>query len=103
MRGWRSDAWDDFAVYSRWVNPRGPSGADRGAVNLPVMIGGARIAPGDLVIGDDDGLVALTPQNARALIADAEDKLACETDWIRALADGKLAVDVFGLAAAVRS
>jgi regulator of RNase E activity RraA len=94
--------WDDFAVYSRWINPRGPSGADRGAVNLPVTIGGLRVAPGDLVIGDDDGLVALTPHNARAFIADAEAKLARETGWTADLAAGKSAVEVFGLVAAVR-
>lgn len=90
--------WDDFAVYSRWINPRGPSGAERGAVNLPVEIGGASIAPGDLIIGDDDGLVTLTPQNVRALIADAEAKLVLESDWTHAFAAGKTAVEVFGLA-----
>ena len=31
--------WDDFSVFSRWITPRGPTGADRGAVNLPVVIG----------------------------------------------------------------
>jgi regulator of RNase E activity RraA len=87
----------------RWVNPLGPNGADLGAVNLPVMIGGARIDPGDLVIGDNDSLVSLTPRNLRALIAGAEAKPAHENGWTRALADGKLAVDAFGLAAAVRT
>jgi regulator of RNase E activity RraA len=93
--------WDDFAVYSRWINPRGPTGADRGAVNLPVMIGGCRVAPGDLVIGDDDGLVSLAPQAVRSLVADAEAKLARETAWTQALATGKSAVEVFGLEAAI--
>ena len=94
--------WNDFAVFSRWINPRGPSGADRGAVNLPVQIGGCRVAPGDLVIGDDDGLVSLTPQNAKALIVDAEAKLALETDWTRGLASGRSAAEVFGLTASIR-
>ncbi len=94
--------WDDFAVYSRWINPRGPSSAERGAVNLPVMIGETRVAPGDLVIGDDDGLVVLTPQNAKAFIADAEAKLLREASWTADLAAGTSAVEVFGLAAAVK-
>lgn len=94
--------WDDFAVFSRWINPRGPSGAESGAVNLPVVIGQARVAPGDLVIGDDDGLVVLSPANVRAFISDAEAKLARETGWTQALAAGTPAVDVFGLAAAIR-
>ncbi len=94
--------WDDFAVFSRWINPRGPSGAQHGAVNLPVVIGQARVGPGDLVIGDDDGLVVISAQSARTVIADAEAKLARETGWIQALAAGTSAVDIFGLAAAIR-
>jgi len=95
-------SWTDFPVFSRWITPRGPSGADRGAVNLPVTIGGVPVAPGDLMIGDDDGLVVLSPKNARALIGEAEAKLAREAVWIEGLAAGKSAADVFGLKAAIR-
>ena len=78
--------WDEFSVFSRWITPRGPTGADHGAVNLPVVIGGCLVSPGDLVIGDDDGLVSLSPLIVRTRIADAEAKLARETGWISALA-----------------
>jgi 4-hydroxy-4-methyl-2-oxoglutarate aldolase len=94
--------WDDFAVFSRWITPRGPNGADRGAVNLPVVIGGCLVSPGDLVIGDDDGLVCLSPSVVRARIADADAKLAREEGWIASLASGKSALEVFGLAPAMR-
>ncbi len=95
--------WDDFPVFSRWITPRGPTGADRGAINLPVVIGGCLVSPGDLVIGDDDGLVALTPLVVRTRIADAEAKLAREAGWISALASGKTAAEVFGLSPALRA
>ena len=94
--------WDDFSVFSRWITPRGPTGADRGAVNLPVVIGGCLVSPGDLVIGDDDGLVSLSPLVVRTRIADAEAKLSRENVWISALASGKSAVEVFGLAPTVQ-
>jgi len=94
--------WDDFPAYARWINPRGPTGADRGAINLPVTIGGTSVAPGDLMIGDDDGLVSLSLVQVRTLIADAEAKLTRETAWTKALAAGKSAVEVFGLAAPIR-
>ncbi|TGD41239.1 dimethylmenaquinone methyltransferase [Pseudotabrizicola sediminis] len=94
--------WDDFPVFARWINPRGPTGADRGAINLPVTIGGTSVAPGDLMIGDDDGLVSLSPIQVRTLIADAEAKLTRETTWTKALAAGKSAAEVFGLAAPIR-
>lgn len=94
--------WDDFPVFSRWITPRGPIGAERGAVNLPVVIGGCLVAPGDLVIGDDDGLVALSPQAARTFIAGAEAKLTRESELISAFASGKSAAEVFGLDVAIR-
>jgi regulator of RNase E activity RraA len=59
--------------------------------------------PGDLVIGDDDGLVALSAPNVRALIAGAEAKLSLEADWINALASGRSAAMTFGLPPAVRT
>jgi regulator of RNase E activity RraA len=90
--------WDDFAVFARWITPRGPSSAERGAVNLPVVIGGRLVTPGDLVIGDDDGLVALSPATVRARIADAEATLARETDWEATLAAGRSVRETFGLA-----
>jgi 4-hydroxy-4-methyl-2-oxoglutarate aldolase len=94
--------WDNFPVFSRWITPRGPIGAERGAVNLPVVIGGCLVAPGDLVIGDDDGLVALSPEAARTFIAGAEAKLTREAECISALASGKTAAEVFGLEVAIR-
>lgn len=95
-------SWNDFSVFSRWITPRGPTGTDRGAINLPVVIGGCLVSPGDLVIGDDDGLVSLTPSVARTRIADAEAKLAREEGWISALTSGKSAAEVFGLAPAIQ-
>jgi regulator of RNase E activity RraA len=94
--------WDDFAVFARWITPRGPSSAERGAVNLPVVIGGRLVTSGDLVIGDDDGLVALSPATVRARIADAEATLARETDWEATLAAGRSVRETFGLPPAKR-
>lgn len=94
--------WEDFPVFARWITPRGPSGAERGAVNAPVVIGGAPVRPGDLVIGDDDGLVALSPQVVRSRAGDAEARLAREAGWIRGLAEGRSAAEVFGLAPMLR-
>lgn len=89
--------WPDFSVYSRWVTPRGPVGAERGAVNVPVTIVNVIVSPGDLIIGDDDGLVALGPAAVRDGIAAAEAKLALEATWIADLASGRPVADTFGL------
>ncbi len=89
--------FDDFSVFARWVTPRGPNSAERGAVNVPVVVGGALVTPGDLILGDDDGLVALTPENARARLAAAQAKVAKEAEWIARLEAGRSVAEVFGL------
>ncbi len=94
--------FSDFSVFSRSITPRGPTGAERGAVNVPVTIGGARVSPGDLILGDDDGLVALTPQDVRSRLGAAQAKLAKEGEWIAGLESERAVAEVFGLAAETR-
>jgi 4-hydroxy-4-methyl-2-oxoglutarate aldolase len=89
--------WSDFAAFSRSITPRGPTSAMGGTINAPVTIGGRRVAPGDLVIGDDDGLVSLSPETVRNRIKDAEARLAREDGWIKSLAAGKSVVETFGV------
>ncbi len=89
--------WADLPVFARSVTPRGPTGVERGAVNRAVVVGGCLVAPGDLVIGDDDGLAVLTPRAARARVGDAEARLALEAEWERRLAGGASIAQTFGL------
>lgn len=89
--------WPDFAVFSRSITPRGPTSAEHGTINAPITIGGRQVAPGDLVIGDDDGLVALSPATVRAKIREAAERLAREAGWIDSLAAGKTVVETFGV------
>jgi regulator of RNase E activity RraA len=69
----------------------------RGAVCVPVALGEVTVSPGDLIIGDDDGLVALGPDAIRRGIEQAEAKIALEGDWIASLAAGRSARETFGL------
>ena len=71
---------------------------ENGCVNAPVLIGGRHVTPGDLVMGDDDGLVVLSPTLVRSRIGDAEAKLAREAEWIAGLAGGRSVQQTFGLA-----
>ncbi|MBY0295988.1 MAG: dimethylmenaquinone methyltransferase [Methylobacterium sp.] len=90
-------AWDDLPVFTRFVTPRGPAAAERGAVNRPVVAGGCLVSPGDLILGDDDGLAVLTPAAVRARIGDAEAKLAREAEWEASLGGGRSMRETFGL------
>jgi regulator of RNase E activity RraA len=86
-----------LSVYSRSVNPRGPTGADLGEVGGEVVIGGCAIASGDLLVGDGDGLAALKPALLGGLIEKAEAKVALEDVWRKRLAAGETPETIFGL------
>lgn len=90
--------WTDFSVFTRFITPRGPQSAENGAINAPVVIGGQLVRPGDLILGDDDGLIALSPSQVRDRIRDAEDKLGREEGWMASLAAGHSAAATFALA-----
>lgn len=58
----------DFPCYARGLSHRGPYKAGPGAINVPVSIGGQVISPGDLVVGDEDGVVSFPATNARNVL-----------------------------------
>jgi RraA family protein len=62
---------DSFPCYARGHIHRGPYKDGPGEVNVPVSIGGQVIHPGDIVVGDEDGLVSFPADQAQALIAAA--------------------------------
>ncbi|MBQ9155983.1 MAG: RraA family protein [Eubacterium sp.] len=61
---------EDFPVYARSATPNGPYKNGPGEINVPVVIGGKVVRPGDIVVGDDDGIVIIDPAIADE-IADA--------------------------------
>lgn len=61
----------EFPVFARGHIHRGPYKDGPGEINVPVSIGGMTVMPGDIVIGDEDGLLAFSPQEAETLIAKA--------------------------------
>lgn len=63
-------AMADFLVYARGATPNGPYKNGPGEINTPVVIGGKIVRPGDIVVGDGDGVLFIDPSDAPAL-ADA--------------------------------
>ncbi len=58
----------DFPCYACGVTHKGPYKNGPGILNVPVNIGGMIVNPGDLVVGDEDGLITLSPDLAQSLI-----------------------------------
>ncbi|HEY1362316.1 MAG TPA: dimethylmenaquinone methyltransferase [Xanthobacteraceae bacterium] len=91
--------WNDFAVYSRWITPRGPSSMERGSVNETVIFGGVAVSPFDLVIGDNDGLVFVPRSRVDELLEPCLARLAAEQTWEAALAEGASTLALFNVPA----
>jgi regulator of RNase E activity RraA len=96
-------SWPDFLVLSRGHTARGPSSMDRGTVNAPVTLGGVPVTPGDLILADDDGIVVLTPEDARAHLEAALAMVRAEEGWDAQLASGLTTLDVFNVPEAERA
>lgn len=88
----RDSAWiheHDFPVFAAGVSHRGPYKDGPGEINVPIAIEGMVIAPGDLVIGDDDGLLCVPYDEVEAVYAAADAKHKAETKQMAAIHDGK--------------
>lgn len=65
-------------VYCKAITPQGPFRNGPGEINVPVCCGGVAVLPGDIVVGDADGVVIVRREDAPYIIEAAENKLASE-------------------------
>lgn len=84
-------------VWTRWRRVRGAAKADPGAVDVPVTIGGQRVAPGDIVVLDADGAVAVPAADVRQVLQAARARFDKETLMRERLRAGELSYDIHGL------
>ena len=71
-----------FPMYAAGLNPNGPTKFVPGRLNHPISIGGVTVHPGDLVVGDADGVTVIERAKAAAMLPLAADKVAAETKRI---------------------
>lgn len=79
----RDSAWikaHNFPVYAAGITHRGPYKDGPGEINVPVAFDGMVIEPGDLVVGDDDGLVCVSYEHAQEIYEKALAKFNYETE-----------------------
>jgi len=78
-----------FPVFAVGSNPNGPTKFVPGRINWPISCGGIAINPGDLIVGDADGVVAIEREKAGSLLDAAAKKVADETSRIAGIKAGK--------------
>jgi regulator of RNase E activity RraA len=77
-----------FPVFARSVIHLGPYKGGVGSVNVPISIGGMPVNPGDIVVGDADGVTAFSPDIAENLLIATQKQQAKEADMLQAIANG---------------
>ncbi len=86
-----------FPVWSAAVSAQGTVKETPGAVNVPMSVGGQIIRPGDAIIADDDGVVCVPRGDVSQALVAAQARMAKEEQSRKALADGQLGLDLYGL------
>ena len=80
----------DFPVYAAGVTHRGPYKDGPGEINVPVAVDGMVIQPGDLILGDADGVLSVPLDEADAILGAARAKWTAEQKTLQDIASGRL-------------
>jgi len=89
----------DLPVWTRWRRVRGATKTDPGTVDVPVTVGGQRVVPGDVVVLDADGGVAVAAADVPQVLLAARARIEREARMRERLQAGELSYDIHGLRA----
>ncbi|HET9150035.1 MAG TPA: 4-carboxy-4-hydroxy-2-oxoadipate aldolase/oxaloacetate decarboxylase [Alphaproteobacteria bacterium] len=97
VRDSRELAEMNFATFSRGLCIKGTTKHGGGALNRPVAIGSVVVSPGDIVLGDADGVVVIPKAEAQATLEAAIRRVTHEDEVKRQLRAGKSTLEIYGL------
>lgn len=97
VRDSRESRAGEFPIFCRGACPGGPHKGWPGNLNVPVSCGGVAVLPGDIIVGDADGVVVVPQNRAAEVLEEAQERTALEAEWYRRIEAGDSTVDLLGL------
>ena len=83
----------NFPIFAAGANPNGPLKNSGGRINWPVSLAGTAVNPGDLIVGDADGVVVVPRELAAEIVGAAQAKVDMEAERMKAIGRGELVQD----------
>jgi len=97
IRDIRENKEDRYPIFCRGVAPAGSHKRCAGNINIPIQCGGVCVNPGDIIVGDDDGVVVVPQKSAEMVLRKAKEKVEEEKRWLNGIRQGKSTLEVIGL------
>jgi len=86
-----------FPVFARGVLPMGPFKDSPGSINVPISCGGLAVRPGDIILGDADGVIVIPQEEAADVLAKSQAAVAKEQQIRQRLKQGEYIYDMLKL------